>query len=133
MDRATENLNKASHTLLDAQVKLQQVQAQRLQLEKEIALLNMIEANLEENVRILKRKRMIVMVTDYRKAVTDLGTARTRRAFLRIDRENVLKIEKHAELMHDRAKADYELAFELLHNPPNNVIQVDFTRRKNGQ
>lgn len=133
MDKATEDLNKASHVLLDAEVRLNQIVAQRRQLEKEIALLNMIEANLEENIRVLKRRRTIVTVSDYRKATSDIGTARTRRAFLRVDRENVLKVENHAERGYNEAKANYERCFELLHNPPNNVIQVDFSRRKNGR
>lgn len=128
MDRATEELNKASTALVDSQHRLNQVQAQRLQLEKEIALLNMIEANIAENIRVLQRKRVIVMVTEFRKALNDLNTARSRRAFLRVDRENVLKVERHTETVYLKAKADYEKAFEMLHNPPNNVIQF---RRKN--
>lgn len=132
MDKRTEELNKASHVLLDAQVRLQTVQAQRLGLEKEIAILIAVEANLEENIRVLKRKRAIVMANEYKKSRTDLGTCRTRMAFLRMDRENVLKVEKHAQGVHERARAEYERLFELLHNPPNNVIQVDF-RRKRGQ
>jgi hypothetical protein len=130
MDKATEDLNKASHVLLDADVRLKQVQAQRLQLEKEIALLNMIEANLTENIRVLQRKRVIVMVHEFRKALTDLNTARTRLAFLRVDRENVLKIERHTEMVYEKIKADYERCFDRLHNPPNNVIQF---RRPNGR
>lgn len=133
MDKATEDLNKASHVLLDAQVKLQQVQAERLRLDKDIATLTMVEANLDENVRVLKRKRMIVMVHDFKKASTDLGTCRTRLAFLRVDRQNIIKIENHADAVYNKAKAEYEKLFELMHNPPNNVIEVDFTRRKNGQ
>lgn len=132
MDKATDDLNKASHAMLDAQVKLQQTQADRLKLEKEIALLNMIEANLEENIRILKRKRLIVTVVDFRKAKADLNTARTRRSFVRVDRENVMKLEKHNQDAYDKIKAEYERLFKRLHNPPNNVIHVDF-RRKDGK
>lgn len=130
MDRAQEDFNKASHVLVDAEVRLKQVQAQRLHLEKEIALLNMIEANLDENIRVLQRKRVIVMVHEFRKAMADLNTARSRRAFLRVDRENVLKVERHTQTAYDKAKADYERAFDLLHNPPNNVIPF---RRKDGR
>lgn len=132
MDKRTEELNKASHVLLDAQVRLQTVRAQRLQLEKDIAMLVAVEANLEENIRVLKRKRAIVVASEYRKSRIDLGTCRTRMAFLRVDRENVLKVEKHTENVYEKAKADYERLFELIHNPPNNVIYVEFGR-KNGQ
>lgn len=130
MDRATEDLNKASHVLLDAEVRLNQIVAQRRALEKEIALLNMIEANLEENIRVLKRRRTIVTVSDFRKATQDIGTARTRLAFIRVERENVLKVENHAQRGYNEAKVEYERCFELLHSPPNNVIQVDFTKKR---
>lgn len=129
----TEDLNKASHVLLDAQVRLQTVQSQILQLEKEIALLNMIEANLEENIRVLKNRRYVVSAMEFKKSSNDLNAVQVRRSFLRVDRENCLKIEKHAQIMYDKSKTEHERLFELIHNPPNNVIQVDFTRRKNGQ
>jgi tagatose-1,6-bisphosphate aldolase len=130
MDKVTEDLNKASHVLLDAEVQLKQVQAQRLQIEKEIAMLNMIEANLTENIRVLRRKRVIVMVTEFRKVITDLNTVRTRLAFLRVDSENVLKIERHTEIVYEKLKADYEKFFNRIHNPQNNVLQF---RRPNGR
>lgn len=132
MDRA-EELNKSSHILLDAEVRLNHIVARRRAIEKDIALMNMIEANLEENIRILKRRRTIVIVSDYRKSTTDIATCRARRAFLRIDRENVLKVENHARRGYNEAKAEYERCFELLHSPPNNVIHVDFSRGKNGR
>ncbi|NJO48291.1 MAG: hypothetical protein HC840_01085 [Leptolyngbyaceae cyanobacterium RM2_2_4] len=132
MDKAQDDLNKASHVLLDAEVRLNTIRIQRQRLEKEIALLTMVEANLEENIRILKRKRVIVMVNDFRKARSDLGTCRTRRAFLRVDSENCLKVERHAEAVYEKVRAEYEKAFDRLHNPPNNVIYFDFGR-KDGQ
>lgn len=102
------------------------------QLEKEIATLTSVEAHLEENIRVLKRRRVIVVAREFRKAQADLNTARNRRAFLRMDRENVLKIEKIAQEMYNKASADYKMAFDRLHNPSNNVIQVQFGR-KDGQ
>lgn len=132
MDKAQDDLNKSSHVLLDAEVRLNTVRVQRQQLEKEIALLTMVEANLEENIRVLKRKRVIVMVNDFKKARSDLSTCRTRRAFLRVDRENCLKVERHAEAIYEKARAEYEQAFDRLHNPPNNVIYGNFGR-KDGQ
>lgn len=129
MDRATEELNRASHVVLDAEIRLRTIVVQRQQIEKEIAILAFVEANLEENIRILTRKHAIVMASEYKKAVSDLKTARSRRAFLRIDRDNCLKVEKHAEVVYENAKAAYERAFELLHNPPNNVIVGNFGKK----
>lgn len=132
MDKVQEDFNKASLVLLDAESKLRVIQAQRTQLEKEIAILSFVEANLEENIRVLRRKRAIVMATEYKKAMNDLQTAKSRKAFLRIDRDNALKIESHAEKIHLKAKQDYEKAFKMLHNPPNNVIRINFGK-KDGQ
>lgn len=129
MDKAAQELNKASHAVLDAELRLKTIQAQRTQLEKEIATLAFVEANLEENIRFLKNTRAIVMASEYKKATIDLATAKNRRAFLRIDRDNVLKIEKHAEANYERARAEYERAYDYIHNPPNNVLEF---RKRNG-
>lgn len=131
MDKATEDLNKSSHVLLDAQVNLQVIQAQILKIDKEIAILTMVKANLEENIRVLKRRRAIVMASEFKKSVTDLDTCETRMAFLRVDRENILKNEKYADDVYQKAKTEYERLLDLVQNPPSNVIYVDF-RRKDG-
>lgn len=130
MNKATEELNKASHVLLDAEIRLRTVNSQRLQIEKEIAILAFVEANLEENISILRRKRAIVMAHEYKKAMADLNTARNRRALLRIDRDQCLKVEVNTEKEYEKAKAEYELAFERLHNPRSNVIKVNFGSKK---
>jgi hypothetical protein len=129
MDRATEDLNKASHALLDAEIRLRTVVAQRTQLEKQIAILTAVEANLEENIRVLKQKDAIIIASEYKKAISDLATARVRRSFLRVDRENCMKIEGHAEFVHEKAKAEYDRLFNMIHNPPNNVIPGNFGKK----
>ena len=130
MDKATEDLNKSSHVLLDAQVNLQIIQAQILKIDKDLAMLTMVKANLEENIRVLKRRRAIVMASEFKKSVNDLGTCETRMAFLRVDRENILKNEKYADGVYQKAKTEHERILDLIQNPPNNVIYVDFGRKK---
>lgn len=133
MDKDQENLNRASHVLLDAEVRLRTISVQIQQLDKEIAILTVVEANLQENIRVMKRKRVTVRVEDYKKARSDLNTARTRRAFLRVDRENSLKAERHAEMLYGKAKEEYDKAYDRLKNPPNNVLYVDFGRKDGRQ
>lgn len=129
MDKATEDLNKHSHVLLDAQVNLQTIQASILKIEKDLAMLTMVKANLEENIRVLKRRRAIVMASEFKKSINDLETCETRMAFLRVDRENVLKNEKQADGIYQKAKAEYDRLLDLVQNPPDNVIYVDFGRK----
>jgi hypothetical protein len=132
MDKATEHFNKSSQILLEAEVKLNTICLQIADLDRQLALLNSVEAHLKENIGVLQRKRVIVMVNEFRKAKTDLNTCHVRQAFLRVDRENHLKVQTHCQIMYDKARYDYEQAFNMLHNPPNNVIEWDF-RRKDGQ
>jgi flagellar biosynthesis chaperone FliJ len=129
MDKATEDLNKSSYVLLDAQVNLQTIQAQILKIDKDLAMLTMVKANLEENIRVLKRRRAIVMASEFKKSTNDLSTCETRMAFLRVDRENILKNEKYADGIYQKAKAEYERLLDLVQNPPDNVIYVDFGRK----
>lgn len=129
MDKATEDLNKSSYVLLDAQVNLQTIQAQILKIDKDLAMLTMVKANLEENIRVLKRRRAIVMASEFKKATNDLNTCENRMAFLRVDRENILKNEKYADGIYQKAKAEYERLLDLVQNPPDNVIYVDFGRK----
>lgn len=129
MDKATEDLNKSSHVLLDAQVNLQTIQAQILKIDKDLAMLIMVKANLEENIRVLKRRRAIVMASEFKKSTNDLITCENRMAFLRVDRENILKNEKYADGIYQKAKAEYERLLDLVQNPPDNVIYVDFGRK----
>lgn len=129
MDKATEDLNKSSHVLLDAQVNLQTIQAQILKIDKDLAMLTMVKANLEENIRVLKRRRAIVMASEFKKSTNDLITCENRMAFLRVDRENILKNEKYADGIYQKAKAEYERLLDLVQNPPDNVIYVDFGRK----
>lgn len=126
MDKLQDAINKASHVLLDAEVRLRTYAIQISQIDKEIALLNAIEANLEENVRMLKRRRVTVVATEYRKVKRDLGLAQTKKSFLRVDRENALKYHQLATDWYNKAKAEYQMVYDRLHNPPNNVIEVQF-------
>lgn len=128
MDKA-EELNKASHVVLDAEVRLNAVSLQIQELDREIALLNSVEKHLIENINVLQRKRAIVVVTEYKKARMDLNTARARLAFLRIDRQNCGRILEQCEIAYIKAKASYEEAFDNLHDPPNNVIQGAFGKK----
>lgn len=132
MDKAAEELNKISHILLDTEIRLNTATIQVQDLDRQIALLNSLEAHLEENISTLKSMRATVMASEYKKAKYELHTARNKRAFLRMDRQNCIKMRAHWESVYEKVKLDYERCFERLHNPPDNVIKGNFGR-KNGQ
>lgn len=132
MDKRTLELENANRALLEAQIRFQTVHVQRLQIERDIALLRSITRNLMENIRFLKKKNIIVAASEYKKIKNDLDTAISRINFLINEKEYTYKIEKRSEDLYNKTKENHDRILNLIQNPPNNVIKVDF-RRKNGK
>jgi hypothetical protein len=137
MDRFVDELNKSSQALVEAENRLLSIRAAVHAVEKDLAILNSVEANLLENMRVMKRRRMIVLAHEFRKAMKDLETCRARMAFLRIDLDNNLRIMHNTEMDRNKVKARFDAAYERVHNPPNNVIpfrkKVIPFRKKDGK
>lgn len=129
MDRYTDELNKASQALVEAQSRVLSISAAVLAVEKDLAILKSVEANLEENIRVMKRRRLIVLAHEFRKALRDLDICKSRMALLRIDLANNQRIQSNTVAECDRVKARYDAAYARVHNPPNNVIPF---RKKDG-
>lgn len=132
MDKSADDFNKASHVLLDAEVNLNSITIRISSLEKDIAFLTQVEANIRENIRFMKRKKIAVVASEFRKAKLDLQACRSKVSLLRMDRENSLKIQGNAEYVYNKAKDAYYQAYQRLHYPMNNVLYPAFGR-KNGQ
>lgn len=136
MDRITKlqhSFNAAEDALLKAEVALKSLKIHIESLDREIGILTVVEGNLVANLNVLKKRDIIPLAELYRKTRDDLRTARNRRSLVRIDRENHLKTQERAERALAQARETYRLAFKRLNEPENNVIQVEFGRRENGQ
>lgn len=133
MDKATDDFNKSSHDLLEAEIRLNTVNIQIQEIERNIATLVSLEALLDENINVLQRSDIIAIVSEYRKALSDMKITRTKLSLARIERENCLKVQTYCEAMYKKAKKEYEKAFERMRNPLGNVIQGNFGRKKDGQ
>lgn len=126
MDR-NDDINRVSQILLDAEVKLRQISNQVAAIEREIATLTVIEANLKENIRWLKKRKIVTVASEYRKVREQLKTAETRKSILNIDKENTLKIQRHTEQVYQKVKEQHDLALARLQDPKN-VIYVSEKR-----
>ena len=123
-------LNKASQMLLEAEIRLNTIKIQVQELDRQIALIRSFEAHLRENIAVLQRKRAIVVVHEFKKAKEDLQTAINRTAILKLDRDKHFKIQVNYELVHQKAKFDYDKAFDKVWGErENNVISVNFGRK----
>jgi len=130
MDRAAEEFNRASQALVIAQSRLMQIGAAVHSTERDIAMLTAIEANLLENIRVMKRKKLMIMITEFGKANRDLGLCRSKMAFLRMELDNHRKVYERTLAEFNKIKDIYDAAYNRLHNPPNNVIEF---RKPDGQ
>lgn len=128
----TDDLNQAAQKLLEADMRLRTIKVQIDILEREIRLLISLEAQLEENIRWLKRRKVITVANEYRKAKEDLQKTLARCSMLKIDKGNNMKSYDYAEKIYIQAKTEHDIALDRVHNPRYNVIEVDF-RRRSGQ
>lgn len=136
MDRITKlthQFNVAEDALLKAEIALKSLKIHIENLDREIGILTVVEGNLVANLNVLKKREIIPLAELYKKTRTDLRTARNRRSLVRVDRENHLKTLERAERSLMQARETYQLAFKRLKEPENNVIQVNFGRRDDGQ
>lgn len=126
-----EEFNRTQQLLLEADVKLRTIQNQITIIEREITTLKAIEANLKENIRWLKKKKIVANLHEYRKVKEQIRTAINRQAILNIDKENVLKIKKHTQAVHEKLRVKATAILDQMQEK-DNVIYIDFGN-KNGQ
>lgn len=124
-----DEIEKASTTIHDAQKRLFQVELEVRDLDQEITHLTALVNLLQDNIKCLKKNRIIAMAREFKKAKNDLETATTRVNLLKKDRDVAIKAVKHTELFIKRAKENYA---SLMRSFENNVLRGNFRSRNNG-
>jgi chromosome segregation ATPase len=123
-----EDLAKLDSMIKDAESRVKTVSANLESLDKEIYLLSSLEKNLKENVNELKKKKVVAVAQEFKKAKEDLKKTQVRMGMLRNDREHYVKVIKDMEafLVHTRREIE-----KMRRNAEDNVLQ--FKRgNKNG-
>lgn len=129
MDKAAEELNRSSIVFIGAETRLNIIKNELQEIERQIALMSNLEAHLNENIRILKRRRIITKLEDFKKAREDQKTAGNRRNSLSLDLIKTTRIKEQCEIVYKQAKDTYELALKNVQEPISNVFMF---RRKDG-
>jgi peptidoglycan hydrolase CwlO-like protein len=124
-----DELEKNSATIHDANKRLAQVTKLVYDIDQEIVYLQNCIETLEENIKCLKKNRIIAMATEFKKAKNDLETARNRVGLLKKDRDTSVKALRHTELFIKKAIENYQ---NLLRSFNNNVVRGNFGSRNNG-
>jgi len=123
----------AESAVIEAEAKLKSIGIALEGLEKEIGILTVVEGNLLANLNTLRRKEIIPLADQYRKAKSDLNVAQTRLSFLRVDRETHLRAKEKAEKNVEKMRERLQWAWKKLYEQVNNVVQGNFGRRNDGQ
>lgn len=123
-------LEKLDRAVRDGEIRLQTVNVNINSLTKEIDQLENLENQLEENLKCLKKKSIIAIATEFKKAKEDLKKTKTRLISLKNDRENFKKAANDVEAVMKKAKEDME---NLKKNGDSNVLHGTFGRKDNGQ
>lgn len=121
-------LEKLDRTIKDGNIRLQTVNAQMHTLNKDIEALSELQDRLIDNIRFLKKKQIIAMAGEYKKAKEDLAKTVIRLISLQNDREHFRKAIAHVQqVMHEAEETIVKL------KSINNVVHGDFGRKENGK
>lgn len=125
MSRSDE-LAKIDRAIKDAEIRIRTVQTSLVALSKEISEVTALEYTLLENLKCLKKKQVIAIASEYKKAKEELRKAQLRLTMLNNDKEHYMKSLKDAENFLNLAKADYIRMSNLMEK---NVLKF---RKKDG-
>ena len=125
----TQDLERAERAIKDAEIRLNTISTQLNLLEMDVAKFSHIKNVLESNITSLKKKKVIALAEQYRKAKNDLAKAN---AYLNVSENNrnaMVRIKEEATANLEKYKREYE---ELVDKFENNVIYGNFGGVKSG-
>lgn len=122
------DIDKLTNAVRDAEAQLKVFKHNLGILDREIAQLNAVEAQLDENIKFLRKKNIVALAKEYKAAKDDMNKTKNRLAMLRIDRSNIDRATSDIDSFVNKTKEE----LTKLLNAPSNVLYGLF-RRKNGQ
>ena len=123
----TDEIAKIDRMIKETETRLKTLQSNIEALDAEIKKIVILERTLIENVKILKRKQVIAIAQEFKKAKEELHRSKVRLIALRNDREHFNKVFKDTDDFLKAAQAQYKKA---VREGQNNVIRF---RRADGE
>lgn len=125
-----EELEKLEKAIKDGEIRLNTIKNNVDILDKEINTLTHLEVQLEANLKCLKKKNIVAMASEFKKAKEDLKKTRVRMIVAKNEREDFKKATEATNYVIAKAKEDIE---KVKNFGENNVLYAIFRRKKNGQ
>lgn len=123
------DLEKLDQSIKEGEARLKNVQNNLEVLDKEIGSLSEVEAKLEENIKCLKKKNIVAMAAEFKKAKEDLAKTKARLSALKNDKDRFEKASEEVHKSMKKVKLDIE---KLKNSSDNNVLQGKFRKKDNG-
>ena len=124
------DLNEAERDLKEAQDRQDALSAHVSKVGNEIALVEHVIKNLQENISILKSRQIITIAVEYKKAKDDLEKLRNNLTMLKINKNSLEHSTSQAGKFLAECRERYAVT---LKNQGSRVIEVDFGRNDDRQ
>jgi predicted nucleic acid-binding Zn-ribbon protein len=118
----TEDISKLDRSIKDAEIRMKTVLNNVEALTKEIDLLTNQEKSLEENIKCLKKKRIIAIAQEFKKTKDELRRIHSRILILSNDKEHFIKTSKDMQDFINKTQKELE---KLQNTSDNNVLQFN--------
>jgi predicted nucleic acid-binding Zn-ribbon protein len=118
----SEDITRLDRAIKDATIRIRTVLTNVDAHTKEIDLLYNQEKALEENVKCLKKKRIIAVAKEFKKSKEELECIRSRITILSNDRTHFLQIAEDMKAFIDKTKQELD---RLEGTNDNNVLQFN--------
>lgn len=124
-----EDVLKLEREIKDTEIRIRTVRTNIVTQDRDIASLLTLEKTLSDNVGCLKKKQIIAIAQEFKKAKEDLTRTKTRIASLNNNRDDLIRAEKEMVDSLNLLTKELEKVNKSLEN---NVVQGKFGR-KSGQ
>ena len=115
-----EEISRLNRALIDAEVKIKTIFSNIEALSKEIKILCDAENSLEENLKCLKKNKIIAVAQEFKKSKEELKKIKSRIAMLTNDKTHFVKVSVDTQDFIDKTKAQIT---KLHGTEENNVLQ----------
>jgi seryl-tRNA synthetase len=121
-----EEILRLEQLIKDAELRSGTFKIQIETIQKELDSLYTVEKQLEDNIKYLKRTKIVALASEYKKAKNDLKKTKLRLGFLKSDRTNNDKAYKDTINTLEKIKESY---IKLTKENENNVLCGKFGKK----
>jgi chromosome segregation ATPase len=122
-------LDRLDRTIKDSNIRASTVRNNLDVLERDISNMENLKEKLEENLKFLKRQKVIAIAEEFKKAKDELAKTRVRLITLRNEREDYRKALNNVNQV---IKDSMQAIEKIKKDGDNNVLRANFGKKDNG-